>query len=185
MRGLICTEFSAVKSNDAARSQAEGPVERAWSNPDFVGPVRSIANASELVAIFSDKGEYIGESALITIDRERFARVAEKIIRGLYYFEVGERLPDGYAVIVLTIGPDAALYDRVRRSFASIETRPPKRVAYPCVFNYVYALMKPDPGESLWILSFYRAFAFICVTVSPQTKAECDRRIGAGPQHIE
>ena len=85
------------------------------------------------------------------------------VVRGLYYHEQKQRLPDGYGVMVKRLPPvqGVELWDNFHRLGLT-----GKRLGEG-VFVAQFGVLDDDPAISMWGLLFYEAVLFIAFTDSP------------------
>ncbi len=65
-------------------------------NPQAAAMVRKSLTQVDLI---TPAGLYIKTVGGLKIDKRRFTRVADRLIRGLFFHEQGHRVPEGYEVI--------------------------------------------------------------------------------------
>lgn len=114
----------------------------------------------------SPAGVYLGRALVYDVDASRLDSVASRITQGLYYRHTGHRLTAGYEAKAFA----AAGFNLDRETFDSmchilgplIENAEP--VSIGRVFSYVHSFDADDPGESVFLMLFYRGVVFIGMT---------------------
>jgi hypothetical protein len=105
------------------------------------------------VDVITPAGIYIETMGALQIDARRFDRVAERIIRGLFFHEKGHRLPEGYTVINqgFQFGAHPVLEALGTFRFSG------SRVVGGGIFTYSFAYADDDPDSTFWFSQFYGA----------------------------
>jgi hypothetical protein len=108
------------------------------------------------VDLTTPAGIYLGKGLASSIDHERKNDVLGKIVRGLFWVEYNERLPENVAIEIYG----------VRRTGEDIEnliarTYEGKAIGEG-IFEYRYA-RAPESFESYWVMSFFRRNYFFAV----------------------
>ena len=181
VRTLIAMDYTVSESSDSALRQLVGPVTRSFLRPESAGLLNGIIDDSKPVTLVSEGGIYLGKTRAIRMDENRFANVAKKIVRGLYFCETGDRFGSTYSIAVSVVGSDTSglvewLEDHPmpwRRS-KSIDDR---------VFRYMWTRLDDDTRRGIWLLEFYESFDMLVYTVSPRDQEELLRRRGEVGDH--
>ncbi len=120
--------------------------------------------------MFSPSGLWLGNFAALPLDRARFDRNLQKIIKGLYFLICKQRFPvDGQIRIIGNL--DDTTWESVR--FIEQHLFPPTFDFGDDVFEWRFAQTKD--GASVWKLAFYRSVVFYALAfeeaVSPEVPA--------------
>lgn len=121
------------------------------------GLAQRLLESLESVEVRSASGLYLGAGKRFTLDVPRVNRVLTKIVKGLFFHELGRRLP-GDARVYVEIKPDVAVLEREPFGWVrSEQASTPRRLGGVLTYRY-FAF--PDCVEaSLWLLAFYAAFS--------------------------
>jgi hypothetical protein len=108
------------------------------------------------------------QKLIIDVNLLRLNHVAVHIVKGLFYYEKGYRLPDGYYAEAYEQGGIANLTEELLDWFRT-KFLPPLLAASPHiieenVFSYRVAFAEDDPNFSLWMLIFFRNIIFLALT---------------------
>lgn len=97
---------------------------------------------------------------------DRIRKVLERTVRGLYYAESGQRLPDGHGVTVISnemlIEQGKQAMDEVKEWFLIPLMQIEPKVIGPDTFSYRYSIL-PNLS-SVWLLAFYARVFFLALT---------------------
>jgi hypothetical protein len=120
------------------------------------------------VPLKTPSGLYVGQRLAFHVDVERIFRVIERTVRGLYYHEAGERIPDGYAVLVHSNETLAQLSPKDLQETTDEIIRPLANIAPKTIGNNAFAYRHAIPTRfiSAWVLTFYGTVPFLAVTVT-------------------
>jgi hypothetical protein len=135
-------------------------------NADSVDTINNLARPESLGFARFLLQRYRANSGGLVVDRDRVGVVLRRIVRGLFYRDMGMRLPEF-----------------VPFQFVSIEDQPRKAAALSEVtavlagglqaiaggtFRYAFAqCAPPDPFVTAWLLTFYDHRRFFCFTSNP------------------
>ena len=135
-------------------------------NADSVDMIKTVAKPESLGFARYILQRYRSNPSRFVVDRDRVGIVLRRIVRGLFYHEIGMRLPEF-----------------VPFQFVSLEDQPRKAAALRGVtnslagslqpigggiFRYAFAQCAlPDPFVTAWLLSFYDHRRFFCFTSNP------------------
>lgn len=118
------------------------------------------------VEVFNSQGESLGTRLAYDVNLNRIFGVVERTVRGLFYHETGQRLPDTYGIVtvnadtILQHGPETA-EELFRTIVAPLRTVPPKVIGQK-TFAYKYQFSQCPP-TSAWHLTFYGTVPFLCM----------------------
>ena len=112
------------------------------------------------VEIETEAGLYLGKHPVLKLEQERIARVAQRIIRGLFFHEKAYSVPEGYEVLasIQQFGIDPILEELQGVQFSE------PRVIQNGVFCYIFKETESDPNSSVWLALFYGTLAFVGFT---------------------
>jgi hypothetical protein len=146
-----------------------------WEGPVVRGLQRSIIERRASFAIefeqsireFEERdpdGRVIGKSRARKISKERLDQTVERIVRGLYWWEYDGHRPGANVRFKIEIGrvrdlDPERLAQRLMHSDATI------RSVAGGIFQYWFYAEEGDPIFSTWLLTFYRAIAFLIHSV--------------------
>lgn len=142
---------------------------RALDRPDSGGLRHRIAKATRQVDVLSSSGIYIGRRLGFDVDLVRLDRVVARVLKGLYFKEKGQRLPEGFTAEVYSedglrgISPDSA--EEMRRELIRPALATAPRVIGNNVLRYWVAFASDHPYVSGWLFQFYGRVNFVGVTV--------------------
>ena len=122
--------------------------------------------------ITSRGGISLGTAPGYDVDLHRLDRVAARITTGLYFHEIGTRVPDNrhvkaYSASGLT-HVDSDTSARIIDICDKVGRNPPK-VFGENIFAYWFQQVHGDPTMSAWVLAFYEKVVFLCL-VTPNEK---------------
>src|SRR4029453_2623863 len=72
---------------------------RSLAKPTKQGFARMLLASIKEVEIETEAGLYLGKHPVLKLEQERIARVAQRIIRGLFFHEKAYPVPEGYEVL--------------------------------------------------------------------------------------
>lgn len=117
---------------------------------------------------------YLGKTPGYDVDLRRLDRVAARIIKGLFYHEKGERLPDEYEATALSASGLGKVSGEVQLRFKNIVdsllSQPPRAVGNAEVFAYWAIPTEENPYTSAWLLMFYQKTMFLGFTTPRKSK---------------
>lgn len=152
-----------VSEHKHARKVNES-VLRALRKPSKQGFAKLIRDSLQLIEVTTDSGIYLGKAGVLAIEKWRFDRVAERIIRGLFFHEKGRPVPNKYEVTNrLSQGQAKQILDGIPEA-KFIEPR----VIGDYIFAYTYAPTVEDPDSMVWLSYFYKRLLFVGFTVKPK-----------------
>jgi len=135
-------------------------------NADSVDTIKTLAKPASLGFARFLSQRYQSNPPRLEVDRDRIGGVLRRIVRGLFYREIGMRLPEFVPFQFVSIEDQprkaAALSDAV----ISLARSP--RTIGEGIFRYAFAQYAlPDPFVTAWLLSFYDHRRFFCFTSNP------------------
>lgn len=162
--------FRAAVLSSAALWQAPGTVEvwnvlvRSLQKPTKQGFAKSFLSSIQDVEMETESGIYLGTAPVLKIQKERFDRVAQRIVRGLFFHEKGYPVPQGYLVLNI---PHQFGIDHVLEVLKDVRI-PPLRLVGDGRFAYTFRCTDEDPDSGVWISFFYRNLPFVGFTRAPK-----------------
>lgn len=152
---------SAWIESDAARKVAEQKVHPSFNRPERDGLRKLLLANSRDIYLPSNHGFVL--TAILKADGARMDRVAEKIVRGLYYHETKKKK---------VMPPDAKMQFswQPKEWLPDLALSGPWGDVDPKVFLYHYVIT-PDHSRSIWWMVFYKSFMYVVVAEAPVTVA--------------
>lgn len=133
---------------------------RAMENPAKRGFARSFLDSIKEVDVQTEAGLYLGTAPILKIDRDRLNRVAERIVRGLFFHERRHPVPSGYEVIGRV---QQSGFDRILARLEGVAF-PQVREIQHGVFSYTFKEAASDPDSTVWLAAFYDSLYFVGFT---------------------
>jgi hypothetical protein len=120
------------------------------------GVKKVIAKSFKPVSLQTPAGIYVGKKLAISIDPKRKNNVLKKIVRGLFWVEYKDRLPEDIPIEIYGIrGTDEIAYELIAQTNEAT-------TAWEGIFEYRH-IRAPESFESYWIMSFYRRNYFVVI----------------------
>ncbi|HEY9826876.1 MAG TPA: hypothetical protein V6D19_15665 [Stenomitos sp.] len=147
-------------------SLAQGAIDslgRSLRRKEQKGFSRTILRSIKEVEIVTEAGILLGKEPVFQLDIERIGRVAQRIIRGLFFHEKGYSLPSGYEVFVRIqqFGLKPILEQLPGVHF------PQLRIVQNGIFSYTFKETEEDQNSSIWLLFFYKELPLLGFTRLP------------------
>ena len=121
---------------------------------------RKIAQNLEYKHIHTPAGIYLGKRLTFKTDEDRVNKVAEKVIRGLYYFEYGEALKDTTQAHLLWLNTQ----QKFKMAEEHVFQLGFGKKQWPGIFEYRTGEVNNDNQESMWLIRFFGFINFMCTT---------------------
>jgi len=138
-----------------------------------LGKPRKLGLAKTMLASFRKEsihtpGGTLDRIGVLNIDAKRIKNVISRIVQGLYFYHLGERLPDTHNVRIWSdwfgdLG-DQALLTELESILDVLRSEVPRMVGGR-VFRYLYHVFEDVPDVMVWWLSFYNHREFLCFTL--------------------
>ena len=141
---------------------------RALQRPEARGLRRFFLDSTRFFYFVNELG-VVEPGGSYVADHNRLGHVASRIIKGLYWNQTGERLPNDCKV---TIWADEGLrhVDKGKlQMFAQVMTGEPRSVIGR-VFKHWFQPVQEDRFTGIWVLQFYENIHFYCLTINPRAK---------------
>lgn len=119
------------------------------------GVRRIIRKSFRVVNVITPAGIYLGKRLTISIDSKRREIVLKKIVRGLFWVEYKERLPENVSVEIYGLAKN----DKWINEF--IHVTEPATQYWEGIFEYRHRRLESNTFRSLWLMSFYRENYFL------------------------
>lgn len=147
-------------TNPAARKLFEEKVIRDFQRPEGRPLLKRIVRSTLLVEVRTSSGLILGTAIATQTERERVERVIEKIIRGLYYREIGERLSNDIPVEIL----DVSEIDNTEEL-----KQIPAWGSFGDVVRYKFGQVPDRPTRTIWYIQFFEGVTLQCCTDCDET----------------
>jgi len=113
---------------------------------------------------YSKGGIYLGRQPWCSYERPRIQIIIDKIIRGLFLFHTGQRLPNSFVVDDFVHNPE--FEEASQRAIVSL---PLYRIGDGSVFSYRYGRLNDScQFETGWFLMFYDDSSFFVARTVPR-----------------
>jgi hypothetical protein len=156
---LVVVSVSAFQGSEVA-DRANKAVLRSLHTKKRPGFTRLVNESLIHVDVQSEQGIYLGKSPAMKINKRRFDRVADRIIRGLYWHELRTRVPAGYDVMNRQSHFEPVLEQLGTGVAHFVE---PRQIA-DGAFMYTIATVPEDPASSVWLSLLYGTIPFVGFT---------------------
>ncbi|MDX2215705.1 MAG: hypothetical protein SFY66_20755 [Oculatellaceae cyanobacterium bins.114] len=145
---------------------AQGAIDslvRSVSRQKQRGFSRTILKSIKEVEIVTKTGIFLGKEPAFQLDIERIDRVAQRIIRGLFFHEKGYAVPAGYEVFtsIQQFGLEPILEQLTEVHF------PQLHIVQDGIFSYTFKETEEDPNSIIWLLLFYKELPLVGFTRLP------------------
>lgn len=124
---------------------------------------------SQLVRLFTPSGLFREWAYELTLPRKQVTDVFSMMIRGLYQYYVGRRLPQGSQFEVMRIQGDLEPFETTVQVLLQ-QGAPFVSIGDGEVFKCIFACWAANPDVSLWFLCFYKSVVFAVVVNRQVTK---------------
>lgn len=169
---LMLTTRDAAYNHPAAQEVWRRAMSR-LSRPQSAGFKHAFLDTVREIELKTPAGIFLGTAGAYDVDFERLEVVASRIARGLFYHEIGRRLPSNcyYRAFVLErfdatdLSPDSTIGRTVR----ALSELPHKDIGQG-VFRYKWSQVADadrHPNTTAWLFSFYESTLFLASTVDP------------------
>jgi len=135
------------------------------ARPQAKGMKGRLMTDSHDVDLVTPSGIYLGRGMAFDVDLKRICRVVERIVRGLYFRDVGQCLPKDHDVLVVTnehLRDQGADYvQECTKTVIEPLARITPKIIGQNTFSYRFTVVEP---ASVWGLVFYNAIQFLAIT---------------------
>ena len=125
---------------------------------------RTAALNSKMKPLFTDGGIHLGDFPTVELEEGTIDDILATMVRGLYFYEKRERLPENYKFDARRIHL-WQVSDMLSRMSPLHRNGPYK---YGEVFSYTYFQATDDRFTTIWLLWFFDRVCFTVATVQPQ-----------------
>ncbi len=160
---ILCS--AKVSDNLLAQSSIDSLV-RSLNRKKQKKFARTIMRSIKEVEIITEAGILLSKEPVFQLDIERIDRVAQRIIRGLFFHEKGYKLPSEYRVFakIQQFGLEPILKQLPEVQF------PQLRIVQNGIFSYTFRETEEDQNSSIWLLLFYEELPLIGFTSLPSSQ---------------
>lgn len=148
---------------------ARGRFVRSLKRPDKRGWRRAFYDTVKQVDVQTPAGIYLGKTGAFDVDLDRVTRVVARIVRGLYYHQLGNRLSTETEVEAFAVDGLADLDEDGRKAVATIAspvmTAPEQIVGDQQTFRYQFRAVPEEPEATAWLLTFYDSTKCFAITL--------------------
>ena len=109
------------------------------------------------IDVYLPDGSYIERRGGYRVNVPRLNRVASRIVKGLFWKEFGARLPDNYK-------PKSWKDSDLAFTKKELMAQEPHKIIGNNVFEYWVQTVPGDKYTTAWVLRFYEAVSFSCIT---------------------
>ncbi len=140
---------------------------RGLKRPESLAFTKNILKSVSRVPAYTESGIFAGNKAAYDVNFSRLDAVVERIIRGLFFYHSGYRLPDthlpkSFAAEGLT-DPKFWLEPEMRKPIEVVSLQPANFLG-DGVFGYKFVRLADDLDSSIWLMSFYLSVFFVGFT---------------------
>jgi len=125
-----------------------------------LGLRRKIAGHLQYSELLTPSGIFLGRKWTIKTDEKRFEKVVNKILRGLYFFEYNEPIPDNAEIMTLFLNQEEKFKEAGK---IANELKLGSRI-WNGIFEYKFNRVAESPTESMWLFRFWGYANFWSVT---------------------
>lgn len=128
--------------------------------PEKTGLRTMILSRIREVEVFTRDGLYLGNVAGIDVDPSRVYRVLRRVLRGLPFHHLGQRLNPMYEPTISWFGEIQADPARVHQVLAALQNAEPRSIGGH-VFSYRFVAVGDPVERSVWYLCFFEHYEFL------------------------
>ena len=153
-RWLVAT---GSPGSQEARALVKGPIVRGFRKRPAL--LYSVMKYADRLSVSTPAGIFVGTQPVFQFDRPRVQVVINKIVRGLYHYNLQRTFPPDYIVADFRLNP------RLTPEFQTEICKLPLRdVGDGSVFSYRFIESEDEVGVTLWFLMFFNRVLFITQT---------------------
>ena len=167
-RNMLCLSQDVGESPEAQKHWAA--IFRSFSRPQAQRMKNALLGSTHPVQAITWSGIHLGPRMGFDVNLGRIHRVIKRIVRGLYFWELNRRLPEGHEVVVHC---DDSLKDQPREVLQQLQhtillqlMAIPSKIIAPGVFFYRFHAEREQSAPSVWALTFYERKSFLAITGS-------------------
>ena len=157
-----------MERSSEAKKLMEGEVSRSILRTPALG--HQMFSQMKLVDAYTKSGLYKGKMTMYTVsdtDKVRINRVVNKIIRGLFYHEFGQTIPEDWIVKIIWITPQVEKEQKLDEMAKETRWRVIKEDTFAYWVNHV-----PETFQSIWLLDFFKIPLFYVLVLDRKTAKE-------------
>jgi hypothetical protein len=159
--------------NNPSAKQANEQNHRAITRPGAKGFRKALSRKTQPVAVRTESGLFAGFSVSLELDDERLKRTVSKITRGIYFYRMGQPVPEGYAVYPLTFFTlDRQRRDEFKKN-QEIASMPTYGIGKQ-TFEFKFGHYQHDARSALFIMRVYEWAEFIALVLPEGTLHEAN-----------
>lgn len=166
----IRDRFSIAGQNDSAQIVFQEGTRRSYMRPyemlKTVTKLDLINRDTVPVDIKTKAGIHIGTLPGIKMDPPRVERVSIKIVKGLYFYHTGKRIPKDYSFDVYFDPPNWLPH--------LLEKKSPLIGRFGNIFSYKGIVTVKDENTGIWWLSFYQSLGLIVIVENPVLRRQIE-----------
>jgi hypothetical protein len=166
-----------MRADVSVHAEAQGilpKVFRSLENPKQRGFRSAFLNRFRPRSLITPGGIHLGVKPAYDVDLDRLERVAARITKGLFFVELGRRLPCEIEIHVFFLNLVRELDSQLQRVISVIIATPRRNVGGR-TFCYSWKNTVDDPNVSWWLLGFYERVWFLCITAKKSRQNELSR----------
>ncbi len=157
-----------MERSPEAKKLMEGEVSRSILRTPALG--RQMFSQMKLVDAYTRSGLYKGKMTMYTVsdsDKVRINRVITKVIKGLFFHEFGQTIPEDWIIKIIWITPEV----EKEQKLDEMAKEPRWRVIKEDTFAY-WVNPVPDTFQSVWLLDFFKIPLFYVLVLDKKTAKE-------------
>jgi hypothetical protein len=136
---------------------------------DSIKAIKNLARPESLGFAISFLEKYEPNPGRHYVDPKRIERVLHRIVRGLFYHDVGVRLLESLPFRFVSINDSPKKAAAFRSVIASLEESP--TTVGDGIFRYAFEQEVPFTLSMAWLFTFYDHRKFLCLTTPPGLEA--------------
>ncbi len=148
-----------------AKKLMDGEITRSILRAPALG--QQMFSQMKLVDVYTKAGAYKGKMTMYSVsdsDRTRIDRVVDKIVKGLFYHEFGQVIPEDWVIKNIWITPKV----EKDQGLDEMAKKPLWRVIKEDTFAY-WVNYVPETFQSVWILDFFKIPLFYVLVLDKKT----------------
>lgn len=168
---LVMASRGEANEQDSATQPMQAAI-RGLNKERAIGFAKMVASQMDRKEVVSPGGIHLGMQTIMNADGERIHATVERIGRGLYFHECGNRIPDTHEIEVLLLQEQMLKGNAPLKQIVSLFKTEDFVEIGDGVFSYSFLPSGGDPERcDAWILEFYKTTCFL-VTVFPSPSSE-------------
>lgn len=154
-----------MERSSEAKKLMEGEVSRSILRTPALG--HQMFSQMKLVDAYTKAGLYKGKMTMYTVsgsDKMRINRVVTKVIKGLFFHEFGQTIPENWITKIIWITPQIEKEQKLDVMGKQPYWRVIKEDTFAYWVNYV-----PETLQSVWLLDFFKIPLFYVLLLDKKT----------------